>query len=75
MRMGRLYFFRSCAYALIPLFVRVMRGVGPVDLAQGRTGDWEVVIGLEVHAQVAPKSSFFWGVNEFGLNRTNRWRS
>ncbi len=30
MRMGRLYFFRSCAYALITLFVAwLMRGVGP----------------------------------------------
>ena len=29
MRMGRLYFFRSCAYALLTLFVAwLMRGVG-----------------------------------------------
>ena len=30
-------------------------------LVQGRTGDWEVVIGLEVHAQVASKSKLFSG--------------
>jgi aspartyl-tRNA(Asn)/glutamyl-tRNA(Gln) amidotransferase subunit B len=30
-------------------------------LIQGRTGDWEVVIGLEVHAQVASKSKLFSG--------------
>ena len=34
-----------------------------MSLIQGRTGDWEVVIGLEVHAQVTSKSKLFWGVN------------
>ena len=28
---------------------------------QGATGDWEVVIGLEVHAQVTSKSKLFSG--------------
>lgn len=33
----------------------------------GRTGDWEVVIGLEVHAQVVSKSKLFSGASaEFG---------
>src|SRR5262245_30661396 len=31
----------------------------PTKLIQGRTGSWEIVIGLEVHAQVASKSKLF----------------
>ena len=30
-------------------------------LISGRTGDWEVVMGLEVHAQVASNSKLFSG--------------
>ena len=38
-----------------------------MTLMQGRTGDWEVVIGLEVHAQVTSKSKLFSGAStEFG---------
>ncbi len=34
---------------------------------QGETGDWEVVIGLEVHAQIATKAKLFSGAStEFG---------
>src|SRR3954454_17424082 len=36
-------------------------------LIRGATGDWEVVIGLEVHAQVASRSKLFSGAStEFG---------
>ena len=36
-------------------------------LLQGATGDWEVVIGLEVHAQVSSKSKLFSGASaEYG---------
>jgi len=36
-------------------------------LIKGATGDWEVVIGLEVHAQVTSKSKLFSGAStEFG---------
>jgi aspartyl-tRNA(Asn)/glutamyl-tRNA(Gln) amidotransferase subunit B len=36
-------------------------------LISGATGDWEVVIGMEVHAQVASKSKLFSGAaTEFG---------
>ncbi|HVZ53843.1 MAG TPA: Asp-tRNA(Asn)/Glu-tRNA(Gln) amidotransferase subunit GatB [Pseudolabrys sp.] len=36
-------------------------------LIRGSTGDWEVVIGMEVHAQVASKSKLFSGAStEFG---------
>ena len=35
-------------------------GGGP-PLVEGRTGSWEVVIGLEVHAQVSSKSKLFSG--------------
>ena len=31
------------------------------DFIQGRTGDWEVVIGLEVHAQAVTKAKLFSG--------------
>lgn len=33
----------------------------PSKFIQGRTGPWEIVIGLEVHAQVASKSKLFSG--------------
>ena len=33
----------------------------PSHLIAGATGDWEIVIGLEVHAQVASKSKLFSG--------------
>src|SRR6185503_11073641 len=37
------------------------------NLIRGATGDWEVVIGLEVHAQVTSKSKLFSGAStEFG---------
>jgi aspartyl-tRNA(Asn)/glutamyl-tRNA(Gln) amidotransferase subunit B len=36
-------------------------------LIEGRTGKWEIVIGMEVHAQVAAKSKLFSGAStEFG---------
>src|ERR671910_61641 len=36
-------------------------------LIRGATGDWEVVIGLEVHAQVTSESKLFSGAStEFG---------
>lgn len=36
-------------------------------LIEGRTGKWEIVIGLEVHAQVTAKSKLFSGAStEFG---------
>src|SRR5438552_9483218 len=54
--------------------VRAARGwksmnasVKPGKLIKGQTGDWEVVIGLEVHAQVASKAKLFSGAStEFG---------
>lgn len=39
----------------------------PKDYIQGATGDWEVVIGMEVHAQVTSKSKLFSSAStEFG---------
>ena len=32
-----------------------------MNLLQGRTGDWEIVIGLEVHAQVTSRAKLFSG--------------
>src|SRR6478752_6545749 len=41
--------------------------VKPGKLIKGQTGDWEVVIGLEVHAQVISKSKLFSGAaTQFG---------
>jgi len=39
------------------------RTADPRDLIRGATGDWEVVIGLEVHAQVLSKSKLFSGAS------------
>jgi len=39
----------------------------PNNLIRGSTGDWEVVIGMEVHAQVTSKAKLFSGAStEFG---------
>ena len=36
-------------------------------LIKGATGDWEIVVGLEVHAQVTAKAKLFSGAStEFG---------
>src|ERR1700759_2397961 len=41
--------------------------VKPSKLIKGATGDWEMVIGLEVHAQVTSNSKLFSGAStEFG---------
>jgi len=41
--------------------------VKPSLLIKGATGDWEVVIGLEIHAQVTSRSKLFSGAStEFG---------
>jgi aspartyl-tRNA(Asn)/glutamyl-tRNA(Gln) amidotransferase subunit B len=40
---------------------------GKSTLIQGATGDWEVVIGMEIHAQVTSKAKLFSGAStEFG---------
>ena len=40
---------------------------GSSKLLQGATGDWEIVIGMEVHAQVSSKSKLFSGASaEYG---------
>ena len=43
------------------------RNTNPKNLIAGATGDWEVIIGLEVHAQVQSQSKLFSGAStEFG---------
>jgi aspartyl-tRNA(Asn)/glutamyl-tRNA(Gln) amidotransferase subunit B len=37
------------------------RNTNPKNLIHGSTGDWEVVIGMEVHAQVASEAKLFSG--------------
>src|SRR5262249_28539301 len=45
----------------------IARSVDPKKLIRGATGDWEVVIGLEIHAQVTSRSKLFSGAStEFG---------
>src|ERR687889_1965981 len=39
------------------------RNANPKNLITGATGDWEVVIGLEVHAQVASAAKLFSGAS------------
>ena len=37
------------------------------DWIKGATGDWEIIVGLEVHAQVLSKAKLFSGASaEFG---------
>ena len=39
----------------------------PSKLIRGATGDWEIVVGMEIHAQVSSKSKLFSGAStEFG---------
>ncbi len=35
--------------------------VNPKKLLKGATGDWEVVIGMEIHAQVSSNAKLFLG--------------
>src|ERR1044072_6896376 len=43
------------------------RNSKPENLIHGATGDWEIVIGMEVHAQVASEAKLFSGAStEFG---------
>ena len=39
------------------------RNTNPKNLIAGATGDWEVIIGLEVHAQVLSKAKLFSGAS------------
>ena len=45
----------------------MMASTDKTKLLKGATGDWEVVIGMEIHAQVASKSKLFSGAaTQFG---------
>jgi aspartyl-tRNA(Asn)/glutamyl-tRNA(Gln) amidotransferase subunit B len=44
-----------------------MRDSAPAQRLKGATGEWEIVVGMEVHAQVTSKSKLFSGAStEFG---------
>ncbi len=44
-----------------------------MSLIQGATGDWEIVIGLEVHAQISSQSKLFSGSStEFGAEANSQ---
>jgi aspartyl-tRNA(Asn)/glutamyl-tRNA(Gln) amidotransferase subunit B len=50
-----------------PEFSTKVLRANPSKLIKGATGDWEVVIGMEVHAQVTSNSKLFSGAStEFG---------
>ena len=38
-----------------------MTGTNDSKLLRGATGDWEIVVGMEIHAQVASRSKLFSG--------------
>ena len=43
------------------------------QLVKGETGDWEIVIGMEVHAQVIAKSKLFSGsATDFGAEQNTQ---
>lgn len=43
------------------------------EMVQGETGEWEIVIGMEVHAQIIAKSKLFSGAStEFGAAPNNQ---
>ncbi len=43
------------------------READPARFIKGATGDWEIIVGMEVHAQVSSKSKLFSGAStEFG---------
>ena len=43
------------------------RTADPQDFLKGETGDWELIVGMEVHAQVASKAKLFSGAaTEYG---------
>src|SRR5262245_8705262 len=45
----------------------IARPADPKKLLRGATGDWEVIIGMEIHAQVVSQSKLFSGAStEFG---------
>ncbi|MFA6140210.1 MAG: Asp-tRNA(Asn)/Glu-tRNA(Gln) amidotransferase GatCAB subunit B, partial [Hyphomicrobium sp.] len=45
------------------------KAINPKNLIEGATGQWEVIVGLEVHAQVASRSKLFSGAaTEFGAD-------
>jgi aspartyl-tRNA(Asn)/glutamyl-tRNA(Gln) amidotransferase subunit B len=49
-----------------------MTSAGKSNLIKGATGDWEVVIGMEIHAQVASNAKLFSGAStEFGGEPTD----
>lgn len=58
---------RNPAFEEHPMTLVDVRTPDPKRFIPGATGDWEVVIGMEVHAQVLSKSKLFSGAStEFG---------
>ena len=45
--------------------------VNPKKLIKGATGDWEIVIGMEIHAQVTSQAKLFSGASTAFGNEPN----
>ena len=45
--------------------------IKPQNLIKGATGDWEVIVGLEIHAQVTSRSKLFSGASTTFGNEPN----
>ena len=66
-----MFIFRVSAFSILTLLIAfLIRGAGAVSaggsrmsLIEGRTGSWETVIGMEVHAQVVSESKLFSGAS------------
>ena len=51
----------------------MVREPRPEDLIKGQTGDWEIILGLEVHAQVSSKAKLFSGSStKFGAEQNTQ---
>ena len=47
----------------LPMTFREIEDVLGFSLLKGATGDWEIVVGLEVHAQVLSEAKLFSGAS------------
>ena len=51
----------------VAMTIAETRNTNPKNLIAGATGDWEVIVGMEVHAQVTSKAKLFSGAStDFG---------
>ena len=61
--MGKLSRAPSGEYRFRSKVIDMATGLRSAKLIKGATGDWEVIVGLEVHAQVTSRSKLFSGAS------------